>query len=182
MVQIKPIDASSSLKRGFDHVLHPRRVGLDDAEGADQDDSDTAALSEAARSILLYLRERGASFFADIARGTKLIKAEAETALWELVTAGIITADGFDNFRALIDPRRRAGKGSRRFARPRHSVGRWSILHTDEVPERERALEAVCSDTAETLRCGVSRNPYEGKHGSALARIINHLSSPGKSW
>jgi ATP-dependent helicase Lhr and Lhr-like helicase len=107
-------------------------------------DNDTGSLSEAARSVLGYLRQRGASFFPDIARGTGMIKAEVETALWELVTAGIITADGFDNIRAMVDPQRRAGRGKGRTTRPRHSVGRWSILHAGEVPERERTLEAMC--------------------------------------
>ena len=72
---------------------------------------ETAGLSPAARDVLAYLRQRGASFFADIVRGTGKLKAEVETALWELVTAGMITADGFDNIRALIDPKRRAGHG-----------------------------------------------------------------------
>ena len=78
---------------------------------AGKQNEDYGNLSESARSVLLYLRQRGASFFADIVRGTKMIKAETETALWELVTAGMITADGFDNIRAMVDPRRRAGKG-----------------------------------------------------------------------
>jgi ATP-dependent Lhr-like helicase len=101
-------------------------------------------LSGRAREVLAYLRQRGASFFADIVRGTRMLKAEAETALWELVTAGLITADGFDNIRAMVDPRRRAGRGKGRSARPRHSVGRWSILHAAEAPEREQTLEAMC--------------------------------------
>ena len=107
-------------------------------------DNDASGLSEGARSVLVYLRQRGASFFTDIVRGARIIKAEAESALWELVTAGIITADGFDNIRAMVDPQRRAGKGKMHSARPRHSVGRWSILHVGEVPERERTLEAMC--------------------------------------
>jgi ATP-dependent Lhr-like helicase len=110
---------------------------------AGKDDKD-AGLSQSARDVLQFLRQRGASFFTDILRGTKLIKSSAEAALWELVTAGIITADGFDNIRAMIDPRRRAGKGKMHSARPRHSVGRWSILHADDVPDRERTLEALC--------------------------------------
>jgi ATP-dependent Lhr-like helicase len=107
-------------------------------------ENSATSLSEAAQRVLRYLRERGASFFADIVRGTKIIKAEAETALWELVTAGMITADGFDNIRAMVDPRRRAGKGKGRTARPRHSVGRWSILRGGEVLESEQRLEAIC--------------------------------------
>jgi ATP-dependent Lhr-like helicase len=101
-------------------------------------------LSEGARQVLDFLRQRGASFFADIVRGTDKLKAEVETALWELVAAGVVTADGFDNLRSLIDPKRRAGQGSGRSARPRHSSGRWALLYTDQAVERTRAVEATC--------------------------------------
>src|SRR5581483_2199012 len=101
-------------------------------------------LSAVARQVFEYLRQRGASFFADIVRATGKLKAEIETGLWELVAAGLVTADGFDNLRALIDPKRRAGQGSGRTSRPRHSAGRWAILHNDTAVERERALEATC--------------------------------------
>jgi ATP-dependent Lhr-like helicase len=101
-------------------------------------------LGEGAREVLRFLRQRGASFFADLVRGTAKLKAEVETALWELVAAGLITADGFDNLRALIDPKRRAGQGSGRSARPRHSAGRWSLLYPAEATDRAKALEATC--------------------------------------
>src|SRR5208283_4569058 len=101
-------------------------------------------LSESARTVADFLRRRGASFFADIVRGTGKLKAEIETALWELVAAGLVTADGFDNLRSLIDPKRRAGQGTGRMTRPRHNAGRWALLHTDEVVERPRAVEAAC--------------------------------------
>ncbi|MGA7918403.1 MAG: DEAD/DEAH box helicase [Candidatus Acidiferrales bacterium] len=104
----------------------------------------SAGLSPSAREVLAHLRQRGASFFADIVRGTGKIKAEVETALWELVTAGMITADGFDNIRALIDPRRRAGQGKAHSARPRHSAGRWSLLYAGEAAERSRVTESTC--------------------------------------
>jgi ATP-dependent Lhr-like helicase len=108
------------------------------------DPSDARGLSPGAKQVLDFLRQRGASFFADIVRGTGRLKAEVETALWELVAAGLVTADGFDNLRALIDPKRRSGHGSGRTARPRHSTGRWVQLHTDQAVERVRALEASC--------------------------------------
>src|SRR6202167_3456910 len=101
-------------------------------------------LSDGARQVLDFLRQRGASFFADIVRGTDKLKAEVETALWELVAGGVVTADGFDNLRSLIDPKRRAGQGSGRAARPRHSSGRWALLYTDQAVERNRAVEATC--------------------------------------
>jgi ATP-dependent Lhr-like helicase len=102
------------------------------------------SLSEAARQVLECVRQRGASFFADIVRGTGRLKAEVETALWELVAAGLFTADGFDNLRALIDPKRRSGQGHGRKARPRHSTGRWSLLFPGETTDRSKALEAIC--------------------------------------
>jgi ATP-dependent Lhr-like helicase len=104
----------------------------------------TSGLSHGAQNVLDFLRQRGASFFADIVRGTGKLKAEIETALWELVAAGLVTADGFDNLRSLIDPKRRAGQGSGRTMRPRHNAGRWALLHNEEVVERPRAVEAAC--------------------------------------
>jgi ATP-dependent Lhr-like helicase len=77
-------------------------------------------------------------------RATGRLKAEVETALWELVAAGLLTADGFDNLRALIDPKRRAGQGSGRGARPRHSAGRWSLLYPEEAVDRGSSLDAIC--------------------------------------
>ncbi len=106
--------------------------------------SETRGLSEVARQVLDLLRQRGASFFADIVRGTGRLKAEVETGLWELVAGGLITADGFDNLRSLIDPKRRAGQGSGRTSRPRHSTGRWALLYTDQATDRNRAIEATC--------------------------------------
>jgi len=106
--------------------------------------AEARGLSEGARQVLDFLRHRGASFFADIVRGTGKLKSEIETALWELVAAGIVTADGFDNLRSLIDPKRRAGQGHGRTARPRHSSGRWSLLYTDATTDRNQAVEATC--------------------------------------
>ena len=110
--------------------------------GADQPEA--RGLSHGAKQVLEFLRQRGASFFADIVRGTGKLKAEIETALWELVAGGLVTADGFDNLRSLIDPKRRSGQGSGRTARPRHSAGRWALLYTDQAAERSRAIEATC--------------------------------------
>jgi ATP-dependent Lhr-like helicase len=116
--------------------MTPRHPGAELAENN--------GLSHGAQKVLNFLRQRGASFFADIVRGTEKLKAEIETALWELVAAGLVTADGFDNLRSLIDPKRRAGQGSGRTTRPRHNAGRWALLHADEVVERPRAVEAAC--------------------------------------
>lgn len=108
------------------------------------DEKDLSALSHIAQKVYLYLQQRGASFFSDITRGTGSLQSEVEMALWELVAAGQVTADGFDNLRALIDPRRRSGQGRRRMAKPRHSAGRWSLLYTDPPTDQSQHVEAIC--------------------------------------
>ena len=67
-------------------------------------------------------------------RATKRLPSEVEDALWQLVAAGLVTADGFDALRSLTDRRRRLGEKGQR-ARPRSSSGRWTILHaqTDRI-------------------------------------------------
>ncbi len=107
-------------------------------------EAEMTGLSAEGAAVLRFLRQRGASFFADIVRGTGKLKSEVEAALWELVAAGLLTADGFDNLRALIDPKRRSGQGTGRVSRPRHSSGRWSLLFSGEALDHARALEATC--------------------------------------
>jgi ATP-dependent Lhr-like helicase len=107
-------------------------------------EEDGRGLSPVAREVIAFLRQRGASFFADIVRGTGKLKSEIETGLWELVAAGLVTADGFDNLRSLIDPKRRAGQGSGKTARPRHSSGRWALLYGVGGVEHDKAIEATC--------------------------------------
>jgi ATP-dependent helicase Lhr and Lhr-like helicase len=123
------------IREEADWMSHPP-----DREGSEQHSS----LSVGAREVLQFLKQHGASFFADIARGTGRLKAEVEAALWELVAVGLITADGFDNLRALIDAKRRAGQGSGRAARPRDSLGRWSLLFTSEPGDHAKQMEAIC--------------------------------------
>ena len=104
---------------------------------------DHRGLSRGAKEVLDLLATRGALFFADIVRGTRRLKSEVEADLWELVAAGMITADGFDNLRALIDPKRRSGQGRGRTLRPRDSGGRWSLLFTDKADDRAPAVEST---------------------------------------
>jgi ATP-dependent Lhr-like helicase len=77
------------------------------------------ALSPAAREIVAHLQQHGASFFAELARACGRESNEVEDALWELVAAGKVTADGFENLRALLEQRGR---------RPRRAAGRWGLL------------------------------------------------------
>ena len=90
--------------------------------------AETSGLSHPARDVLAALERSGASFFVDLARQTGRLASEVEDGLWELLAGGFVTADGFDNLRALIDPKRRRGEGRGSGRRPRHAAGRWAVL------------------------------------------------------
>ena len=95
-----------------------------------RDSPGTSGLSHASREVLDEIERRGAPFFSDIVRGTKRLPAEVEESLWQLVAAGLVTADGFDALRSLIDAKRRLGEKGLR-ARPRSSSGRWTLLTSE---------------------------------------------------
>ncbi|MGD0600160.1 MAG: DEAD/DEAH box helicase [Terriglobales bacterium] len=107
------------------------------------EDSSTSFLSPVAQEVLKLLKQRGALFFPDMVRATGRLKAEIETGLWELVAAGLVTADGFENLRALVTPKSTSGSGLGKARRPRHAPGRWSLLHT-EGADRDRSVESCC--------------------------------------
>ena len=115
--------------------MQPRHPGTADAA--------LSVLSPVARSVLELLQQRGALFFPDMVRATGKLKAEVETGLWELVAAGLVTADGFENLRALVTPKSSSGNGLGKVRRPRHAAGRWSLLHTDGA-DRDRSAESCC--------------------------------------
>lgn len=106
-------------------------------------ENNESGLTELAKEVFAYLKKHGASFFSDIVKSVGRLKLEIENALWELVAAGLITADGFDNLRALIDVRRRLDK-RRRLLSLRYSTGRWSILHIPESFDTHKQIEGAC--------------------------------------
>ena len=109
------------------------------------------ALSHAGRAVLERLTVLGASFLRDLVQATGRLPSEVEDGLWELAAAGLVTADGFDNLRALIDPKRRRGEGRFRAARPRHAAGRWALLRTPAAPPAASASRAEAATRVESF-------------------------------
>ncbi len=104
--------------------------------------ADQSSLSHPAREVLLALERNGASFFIELVRQTGRLASEVEDGLWELLAGGFVTADGFDNLRALIDPKRRRGEGRGSTKRPRHAAGRWALMrHVSPAMAREQRTE-----------------------------------------
>jgi ATP-dependent Lhr-like helicase len=88
---------------------------------------DEAALSGRARLVLDLLREHGASFFADLQRDSRLLGAQVEQALAELVAHGLVTCDSFVGLRTLVMPSDKRNKLRRKHRDPIDDAGRWSL-------------------------------------------------------
>lgn len=99
------------------------------------------ALSSEALQVRTLLQQRGACFSNDIQRILNLTRPQTQLALWELATAGLAAADGFDQLRAMMDPRRKSAAvdtlGKRNI---RSSAGRWSLL-SEELHAAPTAIE-----------------------------------------
>jgi ATP-dependent Lhr-like helicase len=112
-----------------------------------------AALSPEALLLRTLLQQRGACFANDIQRIANLTRQQTQHALWELATAGLAAADGFDQLRAIMDPRRKSSTTETSGRRAtRSSAGRWSLLceeiHAAATPieqarQTDRALESA---------------------------------------
>ena len=149
--------------------------------GAEADD---AVLSHPAREVREALAGRGASFLPELVRATGRLPSEVEDGLWELVAAGLVSADGYDNLRALVDPKRRRGEGRGRAARPRHAAGRWALLDTAEAAAgpggsatdaRPRAPDARRGGPAAGPRSSDGDEEARRRHDEQVARFSRQL-------
>ncbi|MBS0448265.1 MAG: DEAD/DEAH box helicase [Proteobacteria bacterium] len=119
-------------------VLLPRRTAPTWARIAASGDADPAPLGSRARRIADFLDAHGASFFDEIADGCRLLRAEAEDALAELVVRGRVNADSYAGLRALLIPAaKRAASASRHRRRVAlfgiEDAGRWTALRPPAV-------------------------------------------------
>jgi ATP-dependent helicase Lhr and Lhr-like helicase len=106
------------------------------------------------REVLEALRRHGALFHSDLQALTDLLPSEVEEGLWDGVARGLISADGFNAVRSLLDPRTRFARRQRRVPRPglrgrrgpwRQGVeGRWTLLPAAApVDDADELAEAV---------------------------------------
>jgi ATP-dependent Lhr-like helicase len=85
---------------------------------------DARALAGPAREIHTALSTRGAMFPQELLRASRLLQAELENGLGELVSRGLVTCDSYGGLRSLLV------LASRRRARA-PVAGRWSLLRHD---------------------------------------------------
>jgi ATP-dependent Lhr-like helicase len=97
--------------------------------------NDEMELRGAPADVRDYLATHGASFMPDIVMGTGRMPSEVEDAVWVLVAAGMLTADGFGALRGLVTGLTKKVQRRSRFTR-RGRIGatagrtgsRWSLL------------------------------------------------------
>ncbi|MCB0995367.1 MAG: DEAD/DEAH box helicase [Acidimicrobiales bacterium] len=100
--------------------------------------------------VLDALAAHGARFVTELAADTRRLPAEIESALWEGVARGLITADGFAAVRSLVAGERPAAP-LRRLSRLRsagvgsgRAAGRWALVDVPApVDDRDELAEAV---------------------------------------
>ncbi len=138
--------------------------------------------SSNAAAVLDTLERSGASFFDDILSRTGLLAAQAEDALGELVSLGLVTADGFTGLRALLAPDPKRQRRGRRgvAAYSMEAAGRWSVL--PDAPE-EHDVESI----AWTLlrRWGVVFRRLLDREGDlppwySILRVYRRLEAQGR--
>ena len=116
----------------------------------------TRALSPDALAVRILLRQRGACFSNDLQRLLLFTRPQIQRALWELATAGLASADGFDQLRGMMDPQRKAAAAApsslNKRAAARTTAGRWSLLCDEAEPapvhkptSAERQAESIAA-------------------------------------
>jgi ATP-dependent Lhr-like helicase len=166
---------------------------------ASRDGLGDAQLSAAAREVVTFLREAGASFVDDIVHGARRLRAEVEDALWELVGAGRVTGDGFAGLRALVSATgargptrarwharwvRRQGDATRTSVAVGFGAGRWAVLRPPSTSlGDEETTEALARQYLRrygvVLREALAREP-QAPPWRELLRALRRLELRGE--
>ncbi len=130
------------------------------------------ALSPDALAVRTLLRQRGACFSNDLQRLLTFTRPQTQHALWELATAGIASADGFDQLRGMMDPRRKQAAQTptslAKRAAGRTTAGRWSLL-CDEAEPAPAARSTPAEHQAESI---AAARRLDAAHESAARMLL----------
>ncbi len=152
-----------------------------------------AKLSSNAQAIAEYLQTHGASFYDEVLAGTRLLQSQTESALGELVAAGLVSADSFGGLRALLLPlerkRKLAARGRRMAIHGLEEAGRWSLVQPPQAaplvrseagPEQLEALAwLLLRRYGVVFRKLLTREPAWLPPWHQLLRIYRRLEAQG---
>ena len=150
-------------------------------------------LSHGARALHDYLSAHGASFFDDMVGGTNLLRSQAESALGELVSAGLVNADSYSGLRALLipqDKKRQLASRRRRVALfGLEDAGRWSLIRkgprskeggSDDAQALEQIAEILLRRYGVVFRRLLEREADWLPPWHALLRVFRRLEAQGR--
>ena len=144
-------------------------------------------LRGAASEVYELLSWRGASFLSEIIQHTRRLPSDVEEALWQLVAAGLVTADDFSALRSIAGgskrPSRRNAKVRRR-ARYRSPGSRWALFDEprrarsgDELSDGSSPGAKVADDLAEDEVEWLARQ-YLRRWGVVFREMLGREPSP----
>ncbi len=148
-------------------------------------------LSAGACMVRAVLAARGAMFFVDLVRATRLLRTQVEQALAELVAWGLASSDGFGGLRALLTPPARRAS----FARPLRpgavsldSAGRWSLVEHAAPepggPAGDAALQTIAWALLDrygvVFRALLQREAWYLPPWRDLVRVLRRLEARGE--
>lgn len=109
-------------------------------DGKDSGQDLAEGIGQNARRVLETLQGKGALFAAEVALYVRLLPAEVDAALSELVSRGLVTADAFGAVRAMLAPTHTKSRGPVGRRRPRSVPGgRWSLLSVEGEAQADEA-------------------------------------------
>ncbi len=109
----------------------------------------------ATAEVVEVLQARGACFLSELAAATGRLVTDLESALWDGVARGLLTADGFAAIRSLVEGRTgRSPSPTRSVSRRRRgarnaattAAGRWSLVPPVELVDDRESLAEVVAD------------------------------------
>ncbi|MET0383139.1 MAG: DEAD/DEAH box helicase [Burkholderiaceae bacterium] len=196
--RLRPLAAAASgggrsSLRSTPILLLPRRTASIWSQLSAQADAGEPAGARAQR-VAQHLESNGASFFDEIAQGCRLLRAELEEALAELVVHGRVNCDSYAGLRALLVPAaKRAGVASRSRRRVAlfgiEDAGRWNLVRAPRAdPQTDGPSAENVEYLARTLlrRYGVVCFPLLGREAAwlppwrELVRVYRRLEARGE--
>jgi ATP-dependent Lhr-like helicase len=136
---------------------------------------DPTHLTSIGTAVVEFIQANGASFFDEIVDGARLLPAQVEEALGELVALGLVNSDSYAGLRALLVPsdRRRSNGGH---ARRRRRIamfgmadsGRWALVRRPVATDGQGSAASAQDAAARAASRGASVS--NAPRAAAIAR------------
>ena len=130
-----------------------------------------APVSAEARSVREALKNRGALFFNELVAATGLLPTLVERGLAELVSAGLVTADGFSGLRALLAPQHRRNGLVQ-------GAGRWALFPLHNFSDGEAIARGLLKRYGVVFRALLQRESLPPWRD--LVKVYRRLEARGE--